>query len=98
MALPALAALDGALVLFPPPTMGHEDPAAGGPAPANGLKLETLLSAVLEGVDGTEVIVSRVTIRPNTSSAQALASGRGVRVHPRGYDHALAEGQRGDRR
>jgi quercetin dioxygenase-like cupin family protein len=32
-----------------------------------GPKLETLLSAVLEGVDGTEIIVSRVTIPPNTS-------------------------------
>ena len=31
------------------------------------LKLETLLSAVLEGVEGTEVIVSRVTIPPDTS-------------------------------
>jgi quercetin dioxygenase-like cupin family protein len=30
-------------------------------------KLETLLKAILEGVDGTEVIVSRVTIPPNTS-------------------------------
>ena len=30
-------------------------------------KLETLLSAQLEGVDGTEVIVSRVTIPPNTA-------------------------------
>lgn len=31
------------------------------------LKLETLLSAVLEGVEGTEVIVSRVTMPPNTT-------------------------------
>jgi quercetin dioxygenase-like cupin family protein len=30
-------------------------------------RLETLLTAVLEGVEGTEVIVSRVTIPPNTS-------------------------------
>lgn len=31
------------------------------------LKLENLLSAELEGAKGTEVIVSRVTIPPNTS-------------------------------
>lgn len=34
---------------------------------APGPKLETLLQAVLEGVDGTEVVVSRVTIPPHTS-------------------------------
>lgn len=32
-----------------------------------GVKLETLLTAPLEGVEGTEVIVSRVTIPANTS-------------------------------
>ena len=31
------------------------------------LKLETLLKSVLAGVEGKEVIVSRVTIPPNTS-------------------------------
>jgi quercetin dioxygenase-like cupin family protein len=31
------------------------------------LKLENLLKAQLESVDGTEVIVSRVTMPPNTS-------------------------------
>lgn len=31
------------------------------------LKLENLMSAQLEGVKGTEVIVSKVTIPPNTS-------------------------------
>ncbi|MFA0049522.1 cupin domain-containing protein [Vibrio breoganii] len=31
------------------------------------LKSETLLSSLLEGAPGTEVIVSRVTIPPNTS-------------------------------
>ena len=30
-------------------------------------KMETLLQSALEGVDGTEVIVSRVTIPPHTS-------------------------------
>jgi quercetin dioxygenase-like cupin family protein len=33
----------------------------------SGLKLENLLKAQLEGIDGTEVIVSRVTMPPNTS-------------------------------
>jgi quercetin dioxygenase-like cupin family protein len=35
--------------------------------PLSELKLENLLKAQLEGVDGTEVIVSRVTMPPNTS-------------------------------
>lgn len=39
--------------------------AVGTDVPAS--KLETLLSAQLEGADGTEVIVSRVTIPPNTA-------------------------------
>ena len=34
---------------------------------ADGVKLETLMKTVLEGVDGTEVIVSRVEIPANTS-------------------------------
>jgi quercetin dioxygenase-like cupin family protein len=33
----------------------------------NGVQLETLLKSQLEGVEGTEVIVSRVTIPANTS-------------------------------
>lgn len=37
------------------------------PSSAPELKLENLLKAELEGVDGTEVIVSRVSIPPNTS-------------------------------
>lgn len=36
-------------------------------ASAAELKLETLLRAELEGVEGTEVIVSRVTVPPNTA-------------------------------
>lgn len=36
-------------------------------AAAAKLKLESLLSAQLEGVENTDVIVSRVTIPPNTS-------------------------------
>jgi len=37
------------------------------PVSADGVKLETLLKAQLEGVDGTEVIVSKVQIPANTS-------------------------------
>ena len=40
------------------------DAASGGKP---GLKLENLLKSQLEGVKGTEVIVSRVSIPPNTS-------------------------------
>lgn len=36
-------------------------------SPAPELKLETLLSTQLEGVDGTDVIVSRVVMPPNTA-------------------------------
>jgi quercetin dioxygenase-like cupin family protein len=36
-------------------------------APPSGLKLENLLKAQLEGFEGGEVIVSRVTIPPHTS-------------------------------
>lgn len=44
-------------------------PAGDDPAPASpsAPKLETLLREVLEGVDDTEVIVSRVTVPPNTT-------------------------------
>ena len=37
------------------------------PVIADGVKLETLLKTQLEGVDGTEVIVSKVQIPANTS-------------------------------
>ena len=49
-------------------SIAHESSQAGaatGVVPET--KLETLLSAELEAVEGTEVIVSRVTIPPNTS-------------------------------
>jgi len=59
--------LAGVLVASQSAAPGHSDPPAEKPAGEPGLKLETLLKAVLEGVDGTEVIVSRVTIPPNTS-------------------------------
>ena len=44
----------------------HPD-AKEAPALPPGLKLETLMKHVLEGAEGIEVIVSRVTIPPNTS-------------------------------
>lgn len=59
------AALVGMLVLVQSAALGQkaDQESAAKPGP----KLETLLKAVLEGVDGTEVIVSRVTIPPHTS-------------------------------
>jgi len=45
----------------------HEDPSHAKSMAPEGLKLETLMEAVLEGVDGTEVIVSKVTLPPNTA-------------------------------
>jgi quercetin dioxygenase-like cupin family protein len=47
--------------------LGHGNPAEEQPTGQPGPKLETLLEAVLEGVEGMEVIVSRVAIPPNTS-------------------------------
>ena len=41
--------------------------AIGSQSVASELKLENLMKSQLEGVSGTEVIVSRVTIPPNTS-------------------------------
>lgn len=48
---------------------GAESHTAAGEAaaPPPGLKLENLLTRPLEGADGIEVIVSRVTIPPNTT-------------------------------
>jgi quercetin dioxygenase-like cupin family protein len=63
-----IAACGLAVVGFTRGSLAHEsqsETAAKEPPP--GLKLETLLSAALDGVDGTEVIVSRVTIPPHTS-------------------------------
>lgn len=51
------------LAAFAAPILAEEGGAETTPAP----KLESLLRAVLEGVDGTEVIVSRVTLPPNSS-------------------------------
>jgi len=47
--------------------LAHEDASHEKPAANPRVNLETLLEAVLEGVDSTEVIVSRVTLAPNTS-------------------------------
>lgn len=60
-------ALVGAVVMLQSAGTRREDPARTTPAGPSGPKLETLLRQVLEGVDSTEVIVSRVTIPPNTS-------------------------------
>lgn len=66
-------ALLGLLVMLAtaaPVTSDHDKSAAAANAPAKaspGVKLENLLQAELEGVVGTEVIVSRVTIPPNAS-------------------------------
>ena len=56
----------GALLAFQSVVLGNGESDEKS-ASQSGLKLETLLKAVLEGADGTEVIVSRVTIPPNTS-------------------------------
>jgi quercetin dioxygenase-like cupin family protein len=63
-----VAVLAGALAMFQSTILlGHGDPPDESSAGKSGPKLETLLKAVLEGVDGTEVVVSRVTIPPNTA-------------------------------
>jgi quercetin dioxygenase-like cupin family protein len=61
------AVLVGVLAMFQSTILGHGNPSDEKSAEESGAKLETLLKAVLEGVEGTEVIVSRVTIPPNTS-------------------------------
>ena len=55
----------GALLAAPVDASSHEHPQATATTP--GLKLENLLKAQLEGFQGGEVIVSRVTIPPHTS-------------------------------
>jgi quercetin dioxygenase-like cupin family protein len=47
--------------------LSHDDGSDNNSAGNSDPKLETLLKATLEGVDGTEIIVSRVTIPPNAS-------------------------------
>jgi quercetin dioxygenase-like cupin family protein len=57
--------LFGVFATYQSVASNHDNPSEGEPMPE--LKLENLLKAQLEGVDGTEVIVSRVTMPPNTS-------------------------------
>ncbi len=68
LALSGIAAL---IAFSSQPALSHEEKA---PSPAGAaaeskaeLKLETLLRSTLEGVKGTEVIVSRVTMPPHTT-------------------------------
>jgi quercetin dioxygenase-like cupin family protein len=61
------AVLVGVLAMYQSPVSGNGDSVAGKSSGESGPKLETLLKAVLEGVSSTEVIISRVTIPPNTS-------------------------------
>lgn len=56
----------GFVVLALPHAPEAGDSSAPEAAPA-GLKLENLLSAELESAENTEIIVSRVTVPPNTS-------------------------------
>jgi len=61
------AALVGICLMLQPMTPSHGSSSNNEPAGKSEVKLETLLKAVLEGSDGKEVIVSRVTIPPHTS-------------------------------
>ena len=63
----AVAALVGVLAMFQSTVPAHGDSSNTDSGGTSGPKLETLLKTVLEGVDDTEIIVSRVTIPPNTS-------------------------------
>ena len=62
----ATVVLAGTLIIGSSRGLGQNDVADADPA-AQKPKLETLLEAVLEGVEGTEVIVSKVTIPPNST-------------------------------
>jgi quercetin dioxygenase-like cupin family protein len=55
----------GAFATYQSVASNQDNPSEGDTM--SGLKLENLLRAQLESVDGTEVIVSRVTMPPNTS-------------------------------
>jgi quercetin dioxygenase-like cupin family protein len=63
----ALAIVVSVLTALPLTASGHGDSHEEAPVNSPGPQLETMLETVLEGVEGTEVIVSRVTIPPNTS-------------------------------
>jgi len=55
----------GVVATYQPAVSDQGNPSEGELVP--GLKLESLLKAQLEGVEGTEVILSRVTMPPHTS-------------------------------
>ena len=57
------------------------------------LMFADLLSSQLEGVEGTEVIVSITTVPPQTTLP--LASRRGVCLYPRRLTRLMAGGQTG---
>lgn len=63
--LALMAVLLGPFAIYQSAASNHDHPSQG--EPISGLKLENLLKTQLEGVDGTEVIISRVTMPPNTS-------------------------------
>jgi quercetin dioxygenase-like cupin family protein len=69
VAIMALLALLSGTLPTARATAGSEtpDPAAASHATESGLILENLLKAQLDRIEGTEVIVSRVTIPPHTS-------------------------------
>jgi quercetin dioxygenase-like cupin family protein len=63
--LALMGLLFGVFVTYQSAASNQDNPSQG--EPMSGLKFENLLKAQLERVNGTEVIVSRVTIPPNTS-------------------------------
>ncbi|MGI9239923.1 MAG: cupin domain-containing protein [Verrucomicrobiales bacterium] len=67
MLLALVLALVSAGCSTAPPPGDDRSTRAIAPGSKNGLAMQSLLKSKLEGVDGTEVIVSQVTIPPNTS-------------------------------
>lgn len=63
--IPLVCILLGASAAYPMIALGHEAPPEG--QSVSGLNLENLLKAELEGFEGAEVIVSRVTMPPHTT-------------------------------
>lgn len=57
--------LIGVFAAYQSAASNHDNSSPG--EPMSGVTLENLLKTQLEGVDGTEVIVSRVTLPPNAS-------------------------------
>jgi quercetin dioxygenase-like cupin family protein len=67
LCLALLGILVGVLAIHYSMASSHDDPSDTAAKDKPGPKLETLMKTQLEGVDGTEVIVSRVSIPANTS-------------------------------